>query len=158
MRQIKLPENYSEDLAEFVGILLGDGHLNRQEFSIAGNSVGDMPYLSGYVKTLVEKLFSTEPKIIVKTDQQTMYLRIRSVEISEYLVKTGLKNGPKNDIKIPSWIMENEEYMKRFLRGLVDTDGSLAIKKRYRKVPYYPVISISSKNKDFIFIIFYCNS
>ena len=43
--------------------------------------------------------------------------------------------------------------MRSFLRGMVDTDGSLAIKKRYRKIPYYPVISITSKNKQFIFTI-----
>ncbi|MDI6720883.1 MAG: hypothetical protein QMD85_00730 [Candidatus Aenigmarchaeota archaeon] len=121
--------------------------INHEGFSIAGNSINDKIYLTKHVKCLLEKLFEIEPKVIIKTDQQTMYLRIRSVEISDYLETIGLKKGPKNNIKIPSWIIKNEIYMRRFLSGLVDTDGSLAIKKRYRKTPYYPVISIASKIK-----------
>ena len=141
------------EIAEFIGILIGDGHIGDGGFSIAGHSINDKEYLLGHVTDLIEKLFGIAPKIIFKKDQQTMYLRLRSVMILDYLEKIGLKKGPKNDIKIPSWIYDNEVYMKQFLRGMVDTDGSLAIKKRYKKVPYYPVISIVSKNKDFIFII-----
>ncbi len=81
--------------------------------------------------------------------QQTRYLHVRSRTIVEHLRTQGYYKY-KGDIKIPRWIYKKDSYIINFIRGVFDTDGSLAVKKRYRVVPYYPVISISSKNENLI--------
>ncbi len=47
-------------------------------------------------------------------------------------------NKVKSQVDVPKWIFSNEEFMKRFLRGFFDTDGSI-YKLRYG-------IQISFKN------------
>jgi hypothetical protein len=44
---------------------------------------------------------------------------------------------------IPKWILTKKQFMKKFIRGLVDTDGSLFFAKRGTyKSNKYPVIEI----------------
>ena len=35
----------------------------------------------------------------------------------------------KQDIKIPQWILKNKNYIKRYLRGLYEAEGSFCIHK-----------------------------
>src|ERR1051326_2953723 len=58
---VSIPSVYSPDLAEFVGILLGDGHLNLTQVTVTlGNK--ELNYVE-YVAGLMEKLFHQRPKI-----------------------------------------------------------------------------------------------
>ena len=52
-------------------------------------------------------------------------------KIVNSLIDKGLKSGDKKEtqVSIPLWIKENRIYLKRCLRGLVDTDGSIHIHK-----------------------------
>lgn len=117
--------------------------------SIAGHSIDDKKYHIDYICPLFKKLFGLEPKVIVKSDRRVRYLRVRSKTIT-YFIKINNYYKLKGRINIPKWIFSNEIYFIWFIRGLVDTDGSLAIKKRYHEKPYYPVITITLKNKYLI--------
>ena len=55
----------SVDLAEFVGIMLGDGNIGRLQISISLNSIKDADY-SLFVSGLCNKLFGSYPKIMKK--------------------------------------------------------------------------------------------
>jgi len=151
-KHIKFPKK-QKDLAELFGIIAGDGYINYypKKYSsiceIVGDSRLEKDYLGIYLHNKIKKLFNIFPKIYVKKNQNAMCLSIHNKPIIFFINKNGFPYGKKSDIKIPNWILENKSYMKRFIRGLFDTDGSLAIKKRYKIKPYYPVISISSKNK-----------
>lgn len=76
---------------------------------------------------------------------------IFSKTLVNYLTKViGLPLGKKyNSLSIPK-IFSNKELIINFIRGLFDTDGCICFKRRYSEIPYYPVISISSKSKNFI--------
>ncbi|MFH1849057.1 MAG: hypothetical protein ABH879_02620 [archaeon] len=80
-RNLKFPKR-SSDLAEFIGIITGDGYANyypSQEkylIEIAGHSELDSRYLKGYVQDLVVKLFNIQPTVYTRNDQKCMYLRI----------------------------------------------------------------------------------
>ena len=157
-REIKFPQD-SEKLAEFIGILFGDGCVNIYKvkgklqysyISIVGHSVLDKDYLNNYVSSLVSNLFNMIPIIRIRKNQQVMELRILSKGITNFLITKGIKLGPKNDLSIPDWIKNKKEFTKSFIRGLTDTDGSIALKKRYRNTKYYPTIKIGLKNKDLI--------
>jgi intein/homing endonuclease len=164
-RNVIYPEN-SEKLAELVGIIFGDGSMNIYKNSnkveailaVSGHSTDDNEYLVDYVSELIKNLFGITPTTKFKKGQNTMYLRIGSKGIVNFLMSKGVKLSPKENLKIPNWIIENKLYMVSFLRGLIDTDGSLAIKRKGRKYPYYPTIKITSKCKPFIeFLSIYLN-
>jgi len=154
-----LPQE-QEDLAEFLGVLFGDGYINCYPKTylsiceIVGHLTRDRNYLINHVQKKIIKLFNIPPKIYLDEKQNALILRICSKTIVKFIERCGMKMGKKNNMNIPNWILNNKWYVKCFIRGMYDTDGSLAIKKRYREKPYYPVISIVSKNKYPLYSIY----
>ena len=69
---ISLPRYLSEDLAEFVGIIIGDGHLNYEvreksrfySVTISCNFTEDMEYFKNIINPLFEELFNANMSII----------------------------------------------------------------------------------------------
>jgi intein/homing endonuclease len=133
-KEINLPHE-SEGLAEFYGIMLGDGNSNRSKaykigtyaIRIVGDSRYDRDYLINYVKPLIEKLFNINVRVGKYKKTNAMFLESHSVKLVEFLEGKGFKPGNKikNKLEIPKWIKEDEDYLKRCLRGLYDTDGSV---------------------------------
>lgn len=150
----------SKELAELMGIIFGDGCITifkRKDknsidynLTISGHSVEDREYLTSYVSSLIEHIFNVKPKVKYAKTRKAMFLRVVSKPIVLFLVSRGAQQSPKTNLVPPSWILSNKSYMRFFVRGLMDTDGSLAIKKRYREYPYYPTIKICSKDKSLI--------
>jgi len=146
------------DLSEFIGILAGDGyigHYNGNYFiEIAGHSELDQKYLSIYVYKLIVKLFNLKPTVIYRKNQQSMYLRLSSKGLYYYLLILGFVSGRKTNLKIPDWISNNDLFMFSFVRGLMDTDGSLVLlKRKQKKYAFYPRISLSLENEIIINIV-----
>lgn len=52
------------------------------------------------------------------------------------------KGGPKNqqDICVPQWVKNNTEYAKRYLKGLIETDGSVYYDRGYLMVNFTNII------------------
>ncbi len=157
-RGLNLPTEYSCSLAEFMGILTGDGYIgayNGNYFTeIAGHSELDSDYLSKYVFELILKLFNIKSTIIVRKNQQSMYLRISSKGLYHYLLNLGFVAGRKTELKIPSWITNEEKFMLSFVKGLIDTDGSLVLlNRKQKKYTFYPRISLSLENEEIVNLV-----
>jgi intein/homing endonuclease len=116
----------SSKLAEFFGIMLGDGHLGSGQLWIHINNNTDRNY-NPYVKELIKSLFSIEPRVSYRKDQDMMNLFLSSVDLLKYLRKRGLfvSNKVRDQVDIPPWIFIKDSYKKYFLRGFFDTDGSV---------------------------------
>lgn len=132
---------YSNDLAEIIGIMIGDGGLylnkqNKYQTSIAF-SKKETQYMF-YVKNIFENYFENYHFYISEIENEFLLKNI-SVFIGKKFIEFGLKSGnkTKNKIIVPSWILSNKNYMKRFLRGIFDTDGSV-----YKKYGIYAQIEI----------------
>jgi len=138
-KKIRIPIN-SKKLAEFYGIMLGDGNSHRTRFyrsrkdkrgtymiRIVGDINSGKNYLINYVKPLIEDLFHIAVKDGVHKGTNAMYLTCHSVQLIDFLEKKGFKPGNKivNQLEIPSWIKDNNKYLRVCLRGLYDTDGSV---------------------------------
>jgi len=154
-RKVRFP-NKNINLAEFFGILTGDGFMNIYRkydyvIEIAGNKLSDKSYLKVYLTNLIKKLFNIIPRYIERNDQNSIYLRICSKAVFNYLLEKGFKKGRKGFIGIPLWIRENKEFMRYFVRGLFDTDGCISIKNK--EGTKYPTISISSKSNKLLNIV-----
>ncbi len=158
-RKITFPKKPSKELAEFIGILTGDGYMNRYGkyfhlVEIAGDSRHDKEYIINYVCPMIKNLFNLIPKIIFRKDQNTMYIRIMSKGLFEYLFYMGFKYGKKGEIGIPNWIIEDEVFFISFIKGLADTDFSLVLLNRnQKKYLFYPRISVGLKSKNLIQIL-----
>lgn len=138
-KEIKIPSD-SKRLAEFFGIMLGDGNSHRTCFyksrinkrgtymiRIVGDINSGKNYLLNYVKPLIEDLFNIAVKKGIYKGTNAMYLTCHSVQLIDFLEKKGFKPGNKikNQLEIPNWIKNNKKYLISCLRGLYDTDGSV---------------------------------
>ncbi len=124
-KECKIPK-LSASLAEFIGIMIGDGSISTYQCQITLNSETDYEY-SLYVEKLVFKLFKIKISRYLRSETKALVLRFSRKKIVDFLITIGLKKGHKirQKVDIPSWIKSNLEYQKACLRGLVDTDGSL---------------------------------
>ena len=122
-QNLVIPKIYSNDIAEFFGIMLGDGHISHFQTMITlGNKEVSYVY---YIVNLFEKIFGLQPKVsIKKRGYRTIYLG--SVDLTSWLLKEGLVfNKVKLQVDVPKWIFLETKYMEMFLRGFFDTDGSV---------------------------------
>ena len=113
-------------LAEFVGIVLGDGSIcTDYHVRIYFNAKTDSLYID-FVRNLVFQLFAIDSTIALRP-KNALELVISSRGLVRFLLELGLIKGNKirHEIDIPSWIFEKIEYVKACLRGLMDTDGGL---------------------------------
>lgn len=121
-RSIIVPKRYSEDLAEFVGTLLGDGHITPTQVVV---TLGTKDKYTDHVSALMKNLFGIYPKTTTcRSNEIVVY--IGSTTLVRWFLKMGLVyNKVKAQVDIPSWCVSRKKYMARVVRGLIDTDGSV---------------------------------
>lgn len=148
----------SADLAEFVGIVMGDGAITKYQVTITLNSKDDREYLFVIVK-LIKKLFNVTPGIFYEKKRNAVNIYLSRIKIVEYLTTVlGLKIGHKlkSAIEIPQWIKKNRLYQKAFIRGLIDTDGCIYYEKhRLKNKTYsYPRLNFVNSSPGLINAVF----
>lgn len=132
-RKLVLPNAYSDDIAEFFGIMIGDGHVSpKQIFVTLGTK--ELEYAE-YVSEIIQKVFKITPSIFTRpsVDRSNKYRNVYfgSVPAVKWLLSEGLVHDKvKSQVNVPRWIFTKDSYMKRFIRGFFDTDGSV-YKLRY---------------------------
>ena len=120
-KTIKKPR-LSIELAEFIGIMLGDGGISNYQINLTFNAQTESEYTS-YVQKLIKKLFLISASITLRPLDNANRVVASSKNLVEFLERVGLEKS--NKIKnIPRWILDNRSYSIACLRGLVDTDGS----------------------------------
>lgn len=138
-RNIIFPRLDDPKLAEFIGILLGDGSIGmynckyktkskfQYRIQITLHSEYDKRYIK-YVEGLIIRLFNTKPIIRRRKKEKAVDILIFSKDILLFLKdKVGVKLAPKwKRAVVPSRYIRNdlEIYV---LRGYFDTDGSVVI-------------------------------
>jgi hypothetical protein len=131
--------HFSVKVAEFIGIVLGDGGMTKNQIKITLHSVDDLEY-SIFIEKLMEGLFGIVPGKHARHDCQAVNITISRILLVKFCTeKLGLKIGNKikQQVDIPNWVMENDEFSVACLRGLIDTDGCLIIHKYKSKEKYY---------------------
>jgi len=149
----------NEFVAEEIGIHMGDGmmnvYLNKSNgkkvylIKISGDPIEDKPYYDFWVKPLIFSGYGKEvkPKLLKWNEYG---VRFNSRDIILFKHKLGLPLGEKKNMKIPKEIKENEEFLKRFLRGVFDTDGSITFIREADRIPTIPEILLSSPDRVFV--------
>ena len=118
----------SGDLAEYIGVVLGDGNIERfprtERLTITGDFKKSQ-FILRYAN-FTEMLFGKKPKLEKALRSDGFRLSLYQRHISERL---GVPTGNRKDFAyiLPKWIEGSEEYLIRFLRGLFEAEGSLSI-------------------------------
>jgi intein/homing endonuclease len=155
-KNIKIP-SICEELAEDIGIQIGDGSIGYWKNSKGGKShivetygnlTEDEIYLIKFVKPLKEKLYGVHVSHHKNKSAGTIINRTYSKNLVFFYKNLGLPIGKKIDIKIPRFILENKELQIACLRGLMDTDGSLSFSKGSHKCYSNPTIHFTTKSKS----------
>ena len=123
----------SEDLAELIGVLLGDGNVSKKyhTLSVTLNQIEEPNYVN-YIKKLIKSTLKREPSVVDLPNNKAIQLRVYDTGIINVLLSKGLKSGNKvkNQVGVPLWIKKNHRFTIACLRGLIDTDGSIFIARR----------------------------
>lgn len=121
--KIKHPQR-DNSLAEFVGIVLGDGGIKKYQLTITLNKITDREYIT-YVIKLIKRLFGLEPKVYGLKNSLAVNVAVSRKDLVSFCKKIGLKEGDKirQQVDIPGWIKKNRNFGKKCVRGLMDTDG-----------------------------------
>ena len=116
----------SKELAEFVGIMMGDGGMTPYQICITLHHIDDLEF-SKYVVSLIKKLFKVVPSVIDSPKDSVNDILVSRSGLVRYLNSLGLVigNKVKQQFDIPGWIKRNDGYLGACIRGLVDTDGCL---------------------------------
>ena len=123
--RITVPEQ-SPQLAEFFGIILGDGNVYVNEkygayqIRVACHPVQEKKY-AAFISGLFESLFGLKTSLTKRG--RGIYVCADSRDLAFFLLESlpGLQAG----FFFPAWIFDDNECLKSFVRGLVDTDGSI---------------------------------
>jgi len=141
------PFKQNGDLAELIGMVLGDGHIEKflrtESLTIVCSSAK-----RGIIKrysSLIKKIFNKKPGIGRIGSKNYIRIRIYQKYISKRLnIPTGNKN--KINIKAPSWIFKNKDFLIRYLRGLYEAEGAFCI----HKPTHTHKLFFSNKNKSLL--------
>lgn len=134
------------DLAELIGVILGDGNIFKfprtESLTIVSNAK-NIGFTQRYA-LLVKKIFAKEPTIS-KPYKGCVRIRLYEKNISKRLnIPAGSRKN--YDANIPSWILKNENYLIRYLRGLYEAEGSFCV----HKPTYTYKLLFSNKNPSLL--------
>ncbi len=151
--KIRIPKK-NKPLAEFVGIMLGDGGVAPYHITITLSNKEEK-YVH-YVINLTKKLFGLVPKIHKVKNANAINIVIQRKQIVDFCQNIGLVLGDKvrQQADVPFWIKENEIFRKECLRGLIDTDGSFFNNSYDVRSKKYSYIKIAFTNSSLPLILF----
>ncbi len=147
---VRLPPK-SKALAEFVGIVLGDGGITKRQVTITLHGIDDKEYV-GFVTKLIMRLFKLNPSLTGRKNDRAVDITISRTKLVNYLTeKLSLRigNKVKQQVNIPDWIQENKNFKVSCVRGLIDTDGCIFTHKyKVRNKEYsYKKLSFTSRSE-----------
>lgn len=148
LQKITRPER-TEAYAEFIGILIGDGHLDRYQVSITTNSETDLAHAK-HIQSLAESLFGISSSINHRRDSKAVVVLVSSKAVCDVLLDEGLTRGSKQrlGVRFPQWIQSDPIITRRCVRGLFDSDGCVFQDTHKIKGRTYKSLGIAFANNE----------
>lgn len=151
IKKANSPLTKNGDLAELLGVILGDGNIYKFERTEGLRIVGNSNH-HGFIERyayIVEKVFNKKPHVAKRRDSSASNITFYQKDISKRL---GIPTGSKRclDFKVPSWIIKEKRYVIRFLRGLFESDGNFS---EHQKTYTYKAI-FTNRNESLLNIVY----
>lgn len=119
----------TKELAELIGVILGDGNIHkfpRTECLTIVSNAKNRGFIKHY-STLVEKIFKKEPSL------SKLYKGAIRIKLYQKYISKSLKipTGARKDLELPApaWILNNNDFLIGYLRGLYEAEGSFCVHK-----------------------------
>lgn len=147
---IKFPNILDEELAEEIGLHIGDGTLllPRNYFALRGYAKDEYEYYKNHISKLYKNIYNFNPKIFVRGSICGFEKCSKAIFLFKNKI-IGLPQGKKSHIvDIPEILKKsrNEKLIAACIRGILDSDGCIWFSKNGK----YPKIEISSKSRKLI--------
>lgn len=133
------------------GVHTGDGNMysygRTRRIAYSGNLENEREF---YIKLsqIFKRTFGLNPIFDERPEDNTVLIIINSKELLEFKNRIlKLPIGPKDKIEIPKQIMEDDQLVKWFIRGLGDTDFSLSFKKNKNGIHKEPRLEWYTKSQ-----------
>src|SRR3989338_90071 len=145
---ITIPDCMTTQLAEFIGIMVGDGHVGHEGYHrslrIAGN-INDIVYYETYVQDLIKDLFNINFTLFTQRSKNVEIIQKHSKALFYFFHEIISIPQRKDHVEVPACILSGSKDVKScFLRGLADADFCFTIK---HKPNPYPVIQAGFKSE-----------
>lgn len=132
LNQVVLPILPSPDLAYLIGVISGDGSISQlkstYKLSIACDT--NYPDLIETYMTLLKRILGGNVTVSYRKRERCADVYVYNPKLPTLL---NLPSGTKttNGYAVPEWIFESVEYIRKFMKGMIETDGG--IYKIYKK-------------------------
>lgn len=132
------------DLAEFFGIMMGDGGISTYQAVVTLHHIDDLEYAT-FVVSLIKKLFKLTPSVYHSPENSVNDIVVSRKALVDYLHELGLPigNKVKQQVDIPLWIRQDQQLSIACLRGLIDTDGCVFTHRYIVKGTHYAYKKLS---------------
>jgi len=148
-----------EDLAELFGIHIGDGCISENkrysEYYLGGDLIEEKEYHDNWVGPLFNKkimnplfnknvIYKEHPKVGVYG------FHVFDKKLVNFFRDFDICIGSKINVRIPNYILKDKKLLKRFIRGLFDTDGTIYFDKNYsakNPINNRPIIRLGTVSK-----------
>ncbi|MBI2653143.1 AAA family ATPase, partial [Candidatus Woesearchaeota archaeon] len=118
---IRLPKETSNELMEFLGLVMSDGNLDKKREAITFSNNEES--LRSRFKELVKNIFGLDNLKEYKDGRVVIYSKL----LSEYTSNLGIDAG-KKESKIPSYMFKlPKKEIESFVKGYFDGDGCVAL-------------------------------
>ena len=122
-----------------MGVALGDGNLSKSSRATRLRISCDNKYpkLIGKISSALSELFKDNIVSQYHRKDNCTDVYVYSNKLENILGWTAT-DGSKymQNVRVPSWVFYNKEFMKNCLRGLIETDGSVYKDRKYLYVNF----------------------
>ncbi len=123
-KKYRLPRELTPELAELIGLYIGDGSNHRDGIRFTVGS--DCPEVVERIKTVSHRLFGKTPTISAYRDARAVEVALLSRQIKEWFRSLGVTKVSAREARVPEIILgSTEEVAAAFVRGLFTADGCI---------------------------------
>ena len=149
-----------EDLAELFGIHIGDGCISENnrysEYYLGGDLIEEREYHDNWVgplfnKKIMNPLFGKNVNYKEHPKIGIYGFHIFDKKLVDFFRDFDICIGSKINVGIPRIILNDKKLLKRFIRGLFDTDGTIYFEKSYTSKHLknnHPIIKLGTVSKN----------
>lgn len=139
------------NLAELIGVVLGDGNIYSFARTEGLRIVGNTKY-PGFIdryEHIIECVFGKRPTVTKRKGSNAANITLYEKYISRRL---GIPVGSKRDLQVivPNWIVKEKANVIRFLRGLYESDGCYSV----HKATYTYKFTFSNRNQTLLDVVY----
>ncbi len=149
--RVKLPSQYSPDLAYLAGYHLGDGYLDNYE-KVSRRGGFEILYVDEYEKQITDVISpiikkNFEIAINIRKRPNNLWIGRVTCKAVHIFLHQILKMplGRKGNFDVPDWVLKNREFLRAFISGFFDAEGSIFLDK-FGKVS----ICLTNSNRSFL--------